>query len=700
VAQEPALGAGQDGEPVPPGGTVTPDWVNDAEWERICGSRTVEDEPEGLGEDWDAWDPGPEDGPPPEWAEVDLAAFAAQAEAEGAEHDAVMRRLVAAGAGDGFAHAAGAAPVPGVATGPAAGFGQGRCLDSALPCTGLAWFADDASDQDRRFTGATDDELLGVLSARARLESREAWERLMAVAEFIRRRPEAGCALEGPGRMPQVWQESATAELRAQLHLSPGEASALLDLAHDLAAKLLRTSAALRDGIIDLERARWMSWRCKPLTAEEAARVEDLIFGDPEVAEWTLGMFRDRVSRAVIVVNPEAAIRRREESARERRVEVRREESGNAALAGRELPPAAVLAASQALTARAKELRRAGIKGGMDELRVQAYLEKLGVLDPFSSAQADAGPGGSPGGGSGGGDGGKGGRGPAGPGAGGPGGGASAVPGAPPGAVAARGNLTLPLATLLGLAERPGTMPRIGPVDPAQVRELAAAAARHPATNWCLTITDDQGRPVAHGCGRPSARRPRNPRNPRNPSSTHNPSDRRQHAPPDGAARDGPVRYIPADDQGAPGGDQGAPGGLGTVRLDPAVFTGGAGWVGGGGADLAFTLETLAGPCDHKQQARGHGPGKVLRHLTGILNAHCTFPPCRRPESNSDYEHSRPFERGGRTCLCEAGPVCRHDHRVKQGPGWHLEEAGARGWFRWNTPAGRSYLGGPTRYPD
>jgi hypothetical protein len=122
----------------------------------------------------------------------------------------VMRRLVAAGMGDGFAHQAGAPPVPGVASGPAAGFGQGRCLDAALPCTGLAQLADDASGEARDFTGATDDQLLGVLGARARLEARAAWERLMAVAEFIRRRPEAGCKL-APWRAasssrPRCWR--------------------------------------------------------------------------------------------------------------------------------------------------------------------------------------------------------------------------------------------------------------------------------------------------------------------------------------------------------------------------------------------------------------------------------------------------------------------------------------------------------------
>jgi hypothetical protein len=470
--------------------------------------------------------------------------------------------------------------------------------------------------------------------------------------------------------MPRVWQLSAVAELRAQLHLPPGEASAMLDLAHDLAAKLPRTSAALRDGVIDLARAQWMSWRCAPLTAAEARQVEELIFGDPDVGEWTLGMFRDRVSQAVIQVNPQAAIKRREESARERRVEMRREDSGNAALVGRELPPSAVLAASQVLTARAKELRRAGVPGGMDELRVQAYLEKLGVLDPLRNVQPDGesdgnpedAPAPSPQ--------------PAGQAAGNP---ASGGPGDGAAAFAAKVNLTLPLATLLGLAERPGTMPGIGPIDPALVRDLAAAAARHPASTWCLTITGPDGRPVAHGCGHPPLKQDR---------------DQRKRPPPAG----GHVRYTRADDRGPPDG-------YGTVHLHPAVLVGTSGPDPGGphpgdSRDLVFRLETLAGPCDHRHQAKGHDPGKMLRHLTGILNATCTFPPCRRPEHQADYEHSLPFDQGGKTCLCQAGPVCRTDHRAKQSPGWHLEQAGARGSFRWTTPSGRTYLTRPTQYPD
>src|SRR5205807_1053116 len=132
-------------------------------------------------------------------------------------------------------------------------------------------------------------------------------------------------------------------ELRTHLHVSQHEADALLGLAHDLAVKLPLTSAALRDGVIDLAKARLIASRCLPLTPQEARRVEAILFGCPDVGEWTYGMLRDRLARAVIEVNPRAAIRRREEAARTRRVEVRAEDSGNAVIAGRELPPAAAL---------------------------------------------------------------------------------------------------------------------------------------------------------------------------------------------------------------------------------------------------------------------------------------------------------------------------------------------------------------------
>ena len=43
-------------------------------------------------------------------------------------------------------------------------------------------------------------------------------------------------------------------------------------------------------------------------------------------------------------------------------------------------------------------------------------------------------------------------------------------------------------------------------------------------------------------------------------------------------------------------------------------------------------------------------------------------------------------------------PKCRHDHRLKQQPGWTVDQL-PDGTFRWTTPTGRSYDTEPTRYP-
>ena len=181
-------------------------------------------------------------------------------------------------------------------------------------------------------------------------------------------------------------------------------------------------------------------------------------------------------------VAPEKAKERREAAAKDARVERWAEDSGNAALMGCELPPDEVLAADQRITAWAKELRPAGLEGGMDVLRARAFLDLL--LGKDSRPRQDA---------SGGGDGRAGPAARTGQGretrarrrrrrgrrA------ARRRPGSPGGST-----LTVPLATVTGLADRPGELPGIGPVDPWLARDLAAAAAQNPKTTWCVTVTD------------------------------------------------------------------------------------------------------------------------------------------------------------------------------------------------------------------
>jgi hypothetical protein len=85
--------------------------------------------------------------------------------------------------------------------------------------------------------------------------------------------------------------------------------------------------------------------------------------------EFTAAELAPALARAVMEIAPAKARKRREQAARDARVERWAEDSGNAALAGRELPPGQVLAADQRVTAWAKELRQAGLDGTMDQLR-------------------------------------------------------------------------------------------------------------------------------------------------------------------------------------------------------------------------------------------------------------------------------------------------------------------------------------------
>ena len=91
--------------------------------------------------------------------------------------------------------------------------------------------------------------------------------------------------------------------------------------------------------------------------------------------QLTPGGLRSALARAVMEVAPGKARERREAAAKTARVERWAEDSGNAALMGRELPPDEVLAADQQISWWAGELRKAGLEGGMDELRARAFLD-------------------------------------------------------------------------------------------------------------------------------------------------------------------------------------------------------------------------------------------------------------------------------------------------------------------------------------
>ena len=172
-----------------------------------------------------------------------------------------------------------------------------------------------------------------------------------------------------------------------------------------------------------------------------------------------------------------------------------------------------------------------------------------------------------------------------------------------------------------------------------------------------MTVTDEHGHAAFHGCARPG---PKTARNPGTRSAARHP----------GRARDGPGFSFTRDHRDGP------PGGL--WRLAAAH------------PRPPYVVDA---PPPHHQGLRppvrrpGHEPGVKLRHLAQVRHATCTSPVCRRPASQCDFEHNIPYEAGGRTCLCNGGPKCRHDHRLKQDPRWKVDQL-PDGTFRWTTPSG------------
>jgi len=181
---------------------------------------------------------------------------------------------------------------PDLISGPAGGFAAGGVMDGAPPCSTLAGFAEEVTGLSGRCAGASDDELVGVLRAWGRLESWAAERKLAVIAELIRRRPAPGNPPSGPGGMPRGWGKFCGDELAAAVAISAQAAERTLQLAHDLASRLPGTARALREGVIDLGKARIIAEVTRVLDPEEAAAAEALILakvaGKTQAHGWKL----------------------------------------------------------------------------------------------------------------------------------------------------------------------------------------------------------------------------------------------------------------------------------------------------------------------------------------------------------------------------------------------------------------------------
>src|SRR5580692_7735049 len=395
-------------------------------------------------------------------------------------------------------------------------------------------------------------QLLGASTAARRLRAHADYIEIMAVAEFGRLRAEQLEASKARGdRVRSRDAEYPAEELGFEMAASAYSASLLLDMAANIVGRLPATLAGMAAGVIDRDRARVISNATLHLSDELAAEA-DKVLADA-APELRLADLHKKAARLESRLDPEGVRERRDDARHDRRVELRREDSGAASLAGRELDPAEALAGKASIDADAGRLRNAGLPGTLAQIRAAVLLDRSHQRSPWDrlaplpepGPDDDGDPGDDPGADEddllaasdlpadpdfpvdpdapadpadrdGDHDGDEGeddesaaeagedeeedeGR-PAG------------FDGPPPGSpfdqtgrktpLPALINITIPAGALLGWSNAPADVGSWGLMDADTVRDLIEAASRHPRTRWCYTLIGPDDQAIAHACAR------------------------------------------------------------------------------------------------------------------------------------------------------------------------------------------------------
>jgi hypothetical protein len=541
------------------------------------------------------------------------------------------------------------------------GFSQGGAADRLRPGPWLAGLAGEAAAN----LGRLDEgQLLGVASAARRLAAHAGYLELMAVAEFAGRRDAQFEASKARGdRVRSRDGEYPAEELGFEMNATACSAAILIGMARNIADRLPGTSAGMAAGLIDRDRARVISNATLHLPDELAAAADEVLA--QAAAEMRLADLQQKAARLEARLDPEGVQARKEARKRDRRVELRREDSGAASLAGRELDPAEALTGKASIDAEAVRLRNAGLSGTLGQIRALILMDRIHQRSSWDRLAPQPEPGPEPGEY----------RDPApSPDAG--------HPADPPHDPCRHGqfpdddddadgnddadvidhgedeghpggktpmpaliNITVPVGTLLGWSETPADAGTWGLMDANTVRDLIKAASRHPRTRWCYTVTGLSGDAIAHACARGSHPSPQ-PR----------------------ASRDGAA-------------------GPRSARLAELL------------TELNAIPEPVArGTCDHRHREDRYTPSRKLKHLIRARTARCCAPGCGAQAITGEIDHTVPYPAGA-TCECNLGPPCGRHHHAKHAPGWKLEQA-EPGVMRWTTPSGRTYITHPTRYEE
>jgi Domain of unknown function (DUF222) len=595
--------------------------------------------------------------------------------------------------------------------------------------------------------------LAGAAAAARRLASWAQARELAAVAEMAARAAVRDGSVPvgatgGPAQVP----DDAADEVALALVMSRFGAGWWTAMAITLAWRLPGTLNALQAGMIDLPRAKLIAEATTALGDDAARAVQDTVL--PSAGEQTTGQLRAALRRAVISVDPRGAERRRQEAERRARVRLYADEEGTATLAGQNLPGAQSAAAMARVGALAQAMKSAGIEGGIELLRAQAFLGLLlGTLplippsdnpedpgpedpDPADPEPADPGPD-HPG--------------PADPEPADPGpdhpGPADPQPADPdsadpqpadpeladpdsgdPGWSPESG---LPAGPIWASLPLPGDLPTPGcaPDWPGQSagtggsagnrgsprkkprtglltatvpwRTLAGLSSQPGNLCWLGPVTPSTARTLARAAAAdPACEWTVIVIGPAGQAIavTRLHRSRPQATGPVGGLISRFTLTIPAKILAgiippALPDDLDSAGPLGEVLR--RAWKAARDAMTGEGAEHGRAAP--AGACTHQRASSSYRPPGRLHDFIVARDQTCRFPRCRQPAWRGDLDHTVPYEDGGPTCACNLGALCRRHHRLKQRQRWQLEQL-SPGVLTWTTPAGRRYTATPDRH--
>jgi Domain of unknown function (DUF222) len=601
-------------------------------------------------------------------------------------------------------------------------FGQNAAADALRPGPVLAALAKRAVSD---IGDLSDDELTGAIQAAARLQNWSAWLQTVQVAEFARRRAaqleDAKARRVPAGRRPG---EFPADELAMELVVTGNYADMRIE--HDLAltARLPQTLAGMANGLINGPRADVIAGYTASLSDTDAA------YADQILAAVAPALRVDQLARKAAALemklNPDGVKARKDHARRTRqRVEVRREDSGNACIAGRELDTVDALASKAYIDAIAVRVRNAGlVEGTLSSIRARVMTELLQGRNPLNLIKPrprvklnvpNAGPNAGP---------------DADPGAAGP----------PPASASAAhdgagfpdpddpgpdypgdlddldylddpGDFDHSAAPVPGYAGPDGAPawspdeaenarwghpnepddlpPRRGPLRPGETAPppanlnliipigtlLGWSNAPAQADGFGLLNPDETQALVAAASRHPRTRWSVTLSDPFGQAIAH--ARARGQQPWNPPPEKPPPRQAPPGTS-PPTADQ-------LARLQDLIRA------------LNVTCEPIAqGSCDHRHAENRYTPSRKLRDLLRARTTTCDAPGCNAQAVHCDQDHTTPYPYGP-TCECNLGPKCRRHHRAKQAPGWRVQRP-EPGIARWTLPNGRTHLSHPTTY--